>query len=63
MNKKSTKLIFLPFWVIISAFMIAACTTDEMDSLQVEKSLSKEPIESGGDFDLKKGNSCSILGV
>ena len=50
-------MIFMPFWIIISVFMIAACSTEEMDSLQVKKSLSEESIESGGDFDLKKGNT------
>jgi hypothetical protein len=57
MNKKSAKLLFMPFWVIISVIMIASCSTEEMDSLQVEKKLSEEAMESGGDFDLKKGNN------
>ncbi len=55
--KKNTKLRFIPFWVIFSVFMISACSTEEMDSLQVEKKLSKETTEPADAFDLKKGNS------
>lgn len=52
MEKKRTRLRLMPFWVIISVFMISACSTEEMDDLQV-----KETIDSAEDSNLKKGKS------
>ena len=46
----------MPVWVIISAFIIFACSTDEMDDLEVELNLSseKELVEGVG---LKKASA------
>jgi hypothetical protein len=57
MKRKNTKRIFMPLWVIISVLIFAACSNEEIDGLKVEKSLSKNTIESAGDPDLKKGNN------
>jgi hypothetical protein len=57
MDKKRTRLRLMPFWVIISVFVISSCSTEEMDNLQVEKHLSNETTDSAEDYNLKKGNA------
>jgi hypothetical protein len=44
MKTKKTKLVFIPFWVFISVFIIAACSTDETDELEVDDILNEEVI-------------------
>lgn len=53
-NKKS---MFLPFVVILAAFIIAACSTEKMDDLESDVVLNQETIEQAEDFDLKQGNA------
>jgi hypothetical protein len=36
MKNTKTKLMLLPFWVILSVFIIAACSTEQLDDLEAE---------------------------
>ena len=56
MKTAKTKLRFIPFWVILSAFIIAACSTEQMDDLEVDLNLSDES-ELNEDVQLKKASS------
>jgi hypothetical protein len=56
MKTAKTKLMFIPFWVILSAFFVAACSTEEMDDLEAELNLSNERELNEG-IELKKANA------
>ena len=56
MKTTKTKLRFIPFWVILSAFIIAACSKEGIDDLEVELNLNSEK-ELNEDIGLKKANS------
>jgi hypothetical protein len=36
MKNTKTKLMLMPFWVILSVFIIAACSTEQLDDLEAE---------------------------
>jgi hypothetical protein len=36
MKNTKTKLLLMPFWVILSVFIIAACSTEQFDELEAE---------------------------
>jgi hypothetical protein len=54
MKSTKTKLMFMLFWLILSAFIIAACSTEEMDDLEVDLSSERELDEGVG---LKKAGA------
>ena len=54
-NKK--RLLFIPLGVIISVFIIAACSTEKMDELETDVQLNREVRELSEGFDLKQGNA------
>jgi hypothetical protein len=56
MKTAKTKLMFIPFWVILSAFFVAACSTEEMDDLEAELNLSNERELNEG-IELKKASA------
>ena len=55
MKTIKTKLMFMPFWVILSAFIIAACSTEEMDDLEVSDLSSERELDEG--VGLKKASA------
>ncbi len=57
MKTKNENLIFLPFWLIISALFIAACSTDKMDELEGNVELSSPLIGGSESADLKQGSA------
>jgi outer membrane murein-binding lipoprotein Lpp len=54
-NKK--RLMFMPLWVIISVFIIAACSTEKLDDLETDVQLNRETRELSEDIDLKQGHA------
>lgn len=48
---------FMPFWVIISVFIIAACSTEKMDDLETDVQLNRETRELNEEVDLKQGHA------
>ncbi len=48
---------FMPFWVIISAFIIASCSTEDIYELEEDVILGRETKEFSEGFDLKSGNA------
>jgi hypothetical protein len=56
MKTSKTKLVFIPFWVILSAFIIAACSTEEMDDLELDLNLSNES-DLNESVELKKAHA------
>lgn len=57
MKTNNKRLMFMPFWVIISVFIIAACSTEKMDDLESDVQLNKEAREYTEEFDLKHGHA------
>lgn len=57
MKMNNKRLMFMPFWVIISVFIIAACSTEKMDDLETDVQLNKEVREFTEEFDLKQGHA------
>jgi hypothetical protein len=55
MKTAKTKLMLIPFWVILSAFIFAACSTEEMDDLEVELNSSNRELNDG--IELKKASA------
>ena len=57
MKTNNKRLMFMPFWVIISVFIIAACSTEKMDDLESDVQLNRETRELNEEFDLKQGHA------
>ena len=57
MKTNNKNLMFMPFWVIISVFIIAACSTEKMDDLEADVQLKRETRELNDEFDLKRGHA------
>ncbi len=50
-------MMFMPFWVIISVFIIASCSTEDIYEPEEDVNLSKETGGFSEGFDLKQGNA------
>ncbi len=57
MQTNNKRLMFMPFWVIISVLIIAACSTEKMDDLEADIQLNREARELNEGFDLKQGHA------
>ncbi len=57
MKTTKTKLMFMPFWVIISVFIIASCSTEDIYEQEVDASLGTQTTGFSEGFDLKRGNA------
>ncbi len=57
MKTNNKGFIFMPFWVIISVFIIAACSTEKIDDLEKDVQLNKENRELNEETDLKQGHA------
>jgi len=57
MKTNNKRLMFMPFWVIISVLIIAACSTEKMDDLEADVQLNREARELNEEFDLKQGHA------
>ena len=57
MKTNNKRLMFMPFWVIISVFIIAACSNEKLDDLETDVQLNRETRELSEDIDLKQGHA------
>jgi outer membrane murein-binding lipoprotein Lpp len=57
MKTNNKRMMFLPFWVIISVFIIAACSTEKLDDLETDVQMNRENRELSEDIDLKQGHA------